>query len=483
VAGLACLASAFTWEELSTIPDLEYATDLARQGEVLLVGGNALDTSNFLRPLRSRIALSTDGGRSFRAVQGAVGGEATSDEVQAVAAAGQTLLAGRGRTVLRSTDGGTTWAASEAPMVVNALHLNADGTGFAVGDGGGVATTADGGATWQAVTSPTTLPLRGMAWRDARVGWAWGHQETRSNDRENPGTTVGQGVLIATDDGGQSWEQRQAFDSVVVGPAFPISATDGFVATARRTSATGMAAEATLLATTDGARTVRPVPLPDNVGLLRGPFNTRSDLTVSWIRGMYWQNSRQGHLVALAHLFDRQQGSGGGGQSSTRSESGFRIIDLITEDGGQTWLATQLGELTSSFSGVDGPNDGEIVRAAFESFYDARLVGSDGRVWTYRTACTADNECVAPWTCERGGCVAPAGGPPAPGEEPGGDGAGGGSGSGGGAGRPPRGGGSDAGATQGEGSEGCRQSGGSSSAWWGLATALLALRLRRRKLG
>jgi len=99
-------------------------------------------------------------------------------------------------TILKTTDGGTTWA-PESSGTGNLLHsvyfLN-DLTGFAVGERSAAVKTTDGGATWTTVTISGTDPLHSVQFpENGLVGYIG--VEPRG----------GQGKVWKTTDGGATW--------------------------------------------------------------------------------------------------------------------------------------------------------------------------------------------------------------------------------------------------------------------------------------
>lgn len=109
-------------------------------------------------------------------------------------------------TILATTDGGTTWAnqvCNAPPSPFFSLHdivFVDKNNGWAVGDGGFLVHTSDGGQTWMGqnshVGSQKFFDLFGLCFVNSTQGWAVGG-----------GGTVGHpsGVLLHTEDGGQTW--------------------------------------------------------------------------------------------------------------------------------------------------------------------------------------------------------------------------------------------------------------------------------------
>ncbi|SEL23209.1 Uncharacterized protein SAMN05216359_106252 [Roseateles sp. YR242] len=93
------------------------------------------------------------------------------------------------------------------------LDITAGGPGLiAVGEMGLILASADGGTSWQQQRSPTSVMLTAAAFADARRGWAVGHD----------------GVVLGTDDGGATW--RRQFDGRQANEAVLASARDALAA-------------------------------------------------------------------------------------------------------------------------------------------------------------------------------------------------------------------------------------------------------------
>jgi photosystem II stability/assembly factor-like uncharacterized protein len=99
-----------------------------------------------------------------------------------------------GSSVWKSTDAGTTWAATPTPagsMLYGLYFINAN-TGWAVGNSGRILKTVNGGVSWTAQTSGTTAVLEDVYFTDATHGWAAGTN----------------GTLLWTADGGSTWNSK-----------------------------------------------------------------------------------------------------------------------------------------------------------------------------------------------------------------------------------------------------------------------------------
>lgn len=95
----------------------------------------------------------------------------------------------------RTTDGGATWACTQATPTTttwNAVHFITASTGWAVGNSGRIYRTTDGGATWSPQTSTTTSTLFAVRFSDANNGWVIGAA----------------GMVLYTQNGGSTWTRQ-----------------------------------------------------------------------------------------------------------------------------------------------------------------------------------------------------------------------------------------------------------------------------------
>jgi photosystem II stability/assembly factor-like uncharacterized protein len=78
-------------------------------------------------------------------------------------------------TIIKSTDGGTTWGCifSGTTNNLHSSHFVDSNTGWAVGDSGTILKTTDGGIIWSAQNVSTSAPLNGILYR-CKLGWTVG---------------------------------------------------------------------------------------------------------------------------------------------------------------------------------------------------------------------------------------------------------------------------------------------------------------------
>ncbi len=113
----------------------------------------------------------------------------------------QALAVGQGGMILFSTSGGAQWGFSDLKLsrdVLANLDFNAIANvgpkAWVVGRPGSVILhTADSGMTWKMLPTGQPLPLHGVYFMDDKKGWAVGEL----------------GTILATSDGGQSWQIQQ----------------------------------------------------------------------------------------------------------------------------------------------------------------------------------------------------------------------------------------------------------------------------------
>jgi photosystem II stability/assembly factor-like uncharacterized protein len=184
-----------------------------------------------------------------------------------------------------------------------------------VGDRGHVLLSDDEGATWRQVIVPTRAMLTGIAFGDARHGWASGHD----------------GVILATTDGGQTWHKQESggdLETVFLDTYFRDHA-NGFVVGAYgqclRTS-DGGAKWIPLRPTEDEAHFNQISAAPDGALYLAGESGT---LLASRDEGATWRKLEvpyEGSLFGLLPLDAR-----------TLIVYGLRGHVFLSNDAGATW--------------------------------------------------------------------------------------------------------------------------------------------------
>jgi photosystem II stability/assembly factor-like uncharacterized protein len=191
--------------------------------------------------------LTTDGCRSWHQVNvslpRAVYGCAFSDEKTAYITGVEYGHFFSYSVVMKSTDGGETWATDSLPgkPVIKKMLFMADGTGFAMGYTAGLYKTPDAGKSWEQITGiPVGTVFRNMTFPAKETGFAIGVYKDSATRPYN--------VICKTIDGGNQWSQvfmedtsfRPEFSGV-----YFVTETTGYVA----------ASEGYILKTADGGAT------------------------------------------------------------------------------------------------------------------------------------------------------------------------------------------------------------------------------------
>ena len=144
------------------------------------------------------IIATSDGGATWNRQWG---GPSTIEQLDLLNPADGFALGALGQSVLlHTTDGGAHWQpVAEPRQPLNQLHFVSPSVGFGVG-GGTLYQTVDAGASWRAI--PTPISAGGLCFTSVDTGWvvSLGSLPTQANP---PAT-----ALIATTDGGRSWQQR-----------------------------------------------------------------------------------------------------------------------------------------------------------------------------------------------------------------------------------------------------------------------------------
>ena len=209
----------------------------------------------------------------------------------AVAGSRVVVVGERGH-ILVSTDDGASWTQAAVPtrVLLTAVHMHDERTGWAVGHDAVILRTGDGGETWTLVhqAPEEELPLLDVWFSDERVGFAVGAY----------------GYFLATEDGGESWTPRTiSEDDFHLNALVPVakrnSGTQG-----PRSQRLYIAAEAGVAyRSDDGGTTWRELPSP---------------YTGSWFGGLALDESRVLLTGLRGHLFRSESG----GDSWTEVDTG-----------------------------------------------------------------------------------------------------------------------------------------------------------------
>ena len=218
-----------------------------------------------------------------------------------------------------ATDVPVTWRGDAA---LHDAQFVGSQVGIAVGAHGAVWKTGDGGLTWTNVPCPTNCSLQSACFLTDKIGWVAGSETSPFTGQES-------GVLLATQDGGQTWR------SLSDGPLPPIIhikffGTDEGVMAARATSHVPSG----VMKTADGGKTWTPVD-----GVADGPWRTACfiDPEMGFVAGSLGRLS----LVGGEQLFASKLPAQG-----LRS---IRAIKMGVNDSG--WLAGDGGLLLRTTNG------------------------------------------------------------------------------------------------------------------------------------
>jgi len=227
-------------------------------------------------------------------------------------------------TVLRTTDGGATWISSSVPSdnPFALSFVDAD-VGWIGGIGtGSISATKDGGVTWTAQpTMPDVVSVRVVRFVDRQIGWVLG-VVAQGPDSLN--------VILHTTDGGLTWtEQLRTGPNEFFGALEFVNPTTGWVSRGRLTTRAGPVQNGGILFTSDGGATWTEQTVPGSEGIFALDF------------------------------VSPEQGWGAGGPG----------LIIHTEDGGQSWVTQQSSNPTG---------DPPIVDVQFIDAHRGWALRSDG---------------------------------------------------------------------------------------------------------
>jgi len=188
-----------TWSPLPILPvtgpsDTFIWYSLDRQGSLMTMSGDF-----------GVVAQSANGGASWTAGNFLLT-TALMFDIQEVPNTSTVVAVGRQRTsmqrqVFRSTNIGNSWSTIDVPVTTDlqALSFVDSQVGYACGTNSQVVKTTDGGATWAPVTRPhtTNYTLQALKFIDANTGWVFVNL-----------ATVPGGNIFKTTDGGTTWTQQ-----------------------------------------------------------------------------------------------------------------------------------------------------------------------------------------------------------------------------------------------------------------------------------
>lgn len=249
-----------------------------------------------------------------------------------------------------------------APLASHALLLDIARAGsqlVAVGDRGHVLVSADNGKTWTQSVTPTRAMLTGVAFADARHGWAVGHD----------------GVILATTDGGKTWTRQDdgnSLDTIFL-DVFFLDAQHGFA----------VGAYGKFLTTFDGGKNwSASSPLADEVHynhISRGPVGELylagegGIVLVSFDSGKTWSRSEvpyEGSLFGVLAL-----------EEADAVAYGLRGHILRTTDHGATWIQLNSDLKVLIMAGCKMKNGTVVLAGQGGNFFVSRDAGHTFQSW------------------------------------------------------------------------------------------------------
>ena len=234
--------------------------------------------------------------------------------------------------VLVSTDGGASWQQAEVPtrVLLTAVHMHDERTGWAVGHDAVILRTVDGGESWTLVhqAPEEELPLLDVWFRDERTGFAVGAY----------------GYFLATEDGGDTWVSRAiGEDDFHLNALVPVMES-GPGAQRPWSQRLYVAAEAgAVYRSDDGGTTWRELPSPYSGSWFGGLALDGHQVLLTGLRGHLFRSEDAGETWTEVATGTHATLNG-----AVRLPSGSIVITglegsvLTSEDGGRTVSARRL---------------------------------------------------------------------------------------------------------------------------------------------
>jgi photosystem II stability/assembly factor-like uncharacterized protein len=159
--------------------------------------------------------------------------------------------------ILKTTNGGTTWSTQTISAYgIFSISFPDENTWYAVGRNGAILKTTDGGSSWSSLSSGTSLALNSVFFTNTDVGYTVG---------------IPNGEILKTNDGGVTWNTLSSGTTVYLLSVFFTDANTGY-------AAGGLG---TILKTTDAG----------------GTWNILPSGTNETIKSIYFINSTRGYAV------------------------------------------------------------------------------------------------------------------------------------------------------------------------------------------
>ncbi len=221
-------------------------------------------------------------------------------------------------TILRTEDGGATWARLQEirTNALEGLSFPTARNGWAVGTLGTILVTDDAGKTWHTQVSGSSNNLHGVFFINERKGWAVGDK----------------GTTLRTEDSGATWITAPSGITEIINAVFFTDENTGFAVGGE---SAGQNLRGTLLTTTDGGKTWETKRL--------------SDIT---LRDIFFLDSRLGWAVGgwgkILHTFDGGK-TWSPRRSPTAEDDDMRAV--FFKDVREGWISTWKGEILRTKDG------------------------------------------------------------------------------------------------------------------------------------
>ncbi|HXG92343.1 MAG TPA: YCF48-related protein [Blastocatellia bacterium] len=259
--------------------------------------------------------------------------------------------------VVRTTDGGQTWAEKviQQPNLefeaLNAIHFVSPQVGWVIGvdsaQDGILAKTSDGGESWAIQRlafkqRPTTI-----FFADANTGWIGGTTLIEENNIEED---VGPSSILATTDGGQTWQPQMNL---------PVSIYDIYFID--RTTGWATGSFGAIYHTTDGGRNWD---------------KQTSELELGSVAPNFSGEGRKRWKLSGVHFTDADHGFVAAAAGET-AQSGDGWL-LATSNGGKSWTKQKLGEGRLKDVFFINPDQGWVLKDETKFIY---LTTDGGKSW------------------------------------------------------------------------------------------------------
>ncbi len=282
--------------------------------------------------------------------------------------ANTTYVCGNGGTILKTTNGGSTWQAqvSGTSQDLYSIDFTDTNNGVAVGNGGTLLRTTNGGNTWLPINI-TTNYLRCIYFYDANTGYATGGV--------NGSGAYGQ--IFKTTNGGATWVAQTIISNNII---YAIKFTDAltgyacdYTGTIFKTINAGVSWQA------QNSGTANPLVTIDFNNASNGIALGNTTITITTNSGNTWTTvtSPTTNYVGNVQFYDTNKAIAVGGNVANNTGT-----ILTTSDGGTTW-------------NISTPNTSRLFKIDFANSNLGYIVGLDGTILKYscgkRVIATKDN--------------------------------------------------------------------------------------------